>query len=434
MWRDAVFRKVKLTIPKIVALVCLGALLTLLGFNLFSAQETQIRRPIDHHYSVSDPQFLRSMGVLLGPPLAPGNRVDTLLNGDEIFPAMLKAIREARRTIDFETYIYWSGTVGKEFADALSERAKAGVKVHILVDWVGSQKMDQDLLQGMADAGVEIRKYHALHWFTLDRLNNRTHRKILVADGRVGFTGGVGIADEWTGHAQDKDHWRDTHFRVEGPAVAQMQAAFNDNWVKVSGKVLDGDDYFPPQQPAGDLLAQMFSSSPDGGADSMHLMYLLSVAAATKTIDLSMAYFVPDDLALDALHAALKRGVRVRIIMPGPITDASVVRHASRALWGEILAAGAEIYEYQPTMYHCKVLVVDELWVSVGSTNFDDRSFKLNDEANLNVHHAGFAARQAAILREDLKRCREVTLEAWRQRPLRERVVDRLAGLLRSQL
>ena len=423
----------KLTIPKIVALVCLGALLTLLGFNLFSAQETQVRRPIDHHYSVSDPQFLRSMGVLLGPPLAPGNRVDTLLNGDEIFPAMLKAIREARRTIDFETYIYWSGTVGKEFADALSERAKAGVKVHILVDWVGSQKMDQDLLQGMADAGVEIRKYHALHWFTLDRLNNRTHRKILVADGRVGFTGGVGIADEWTGHAQDKDHWRDTHFRVEGPAVAQMQAAFNDNWVKVSGKVLDGDDYFPPQQPAGDLLAQMFSSSPDGGADSMHLMYLLSVAAATKTIDLSMAYFVPDDLALDALHAALKRGVRVRIIMPGPITDASVVRHASRALWGEILAAGALIYEYQPTMYHCKVLVVDGLWVSVGSTNFDNRSFRLNDEANLNVYDRDFAARQTADFEADLKRSRRVTLDEWSSRPWTEKAKERFYALARLQ-
>ena len=433
MWRDAVFRKVKLTIPKIVALVCLGALLTLLGFNLFSAQETQIRRPIDHHYSVSDPQFLRSMGVLLGPPLAPGNRVDTLLNGDQIFPAMLKAIREAKRTIDFETYIYWSGTVGKEFADALSERAKAGVKVHILVDWVGSQKMDEDLLQGMANAGVEIRKYHALHWFTLDRLNNRTHRKILVTDGRVGFTGGVGIADEWSGHAQDKDHWRDTHFRVEGPAVAQMQAAFNDNWVKVSGKVLDGDDYFPPQQAAGDLPAQMFSSSPDGGADSMHLMYLLSVAAATKSIDLSMAYFVPDDLALDALHAALKRGVRVRIIMPGPITDASVVRHASRALWGDILAAGAQIYEYQPTMYHCKVLVVDGLWVSVGSTNFDNRSFRLNDEANLNVYDRDFAARQTADFEADLGRSRRITFDEWNSRPWTEKAKERFYALARLQ-
>jgi len=424
---------VKITIPKVLALVCLGAILTLLGFNLFSAQETQIRQRIDHHYAVSDPQFLRSMGALLGPPLASGNRVDTLLNGDQIFPAMLKAIREAQRTINFETYIYWSGQVGREFADALSERAKAGVKVHILVDWVGSQKMDRNLLQQMANSGVEIRKYHALHWYTLDRLNNRTHRKILVTDGRVGFTGGVGIADEWNGHAQDKDHWRDTHFRLEGPAVAQMQAAFNDNWVKVSGEVLDGDDYFPSHQAAGDLPAQMFSSSPDGGAESMHLMYLLSVAAATKTIDLSMAYFVPDDLALDAIHAALKRGARVRIIMPGPITDASIVRHASRALWGEILAAGAEIYEYQPTMYHCKVLVVDGLWVSVGSTNFDSRSFRLNDEANLNVYDREFAARQAADFEADLKRSRRVTFEEWSSRPWTEKAQERFYALARFQ-
>ena len=423
----------KLTIPKVLALVCLGALLTLLGFNLFSAQETQIRQRIDHRYPVSDPQFVRSMGVLLGPPLAPGNRVDTLLNGDQIFPAMLKAIREAKRSINFETYIYWSGQVGKEFADALSERAKAGVKVHILIDWVGSQKMDKDLLQGMANAGVEIRKYHALHWYTLDRLNNRTHRKILVTDGRVGFTGGVGIADEWNGHAQDKDHWRDTHFRVEGPAVAQMQAAFNDNWVKVSGQVLDGDDYFPSHQPAGDLAAQMFGSSPDGGAESMHLMYLLSVAAATKTIDLSMAYFVPDDLALDAIHAALKRGVRVRIIMPGPNTDASIVRHASRALWGEILAAGAELYEFQPTMYHCKVLVVDGLWVSVGSTNFDNRSFRLNDEANLNVYDRDFAARQTADFEADLKHSRRVTFDEWSSRPWTEKAMERFYALARMQ-
>ena len=424
----------KLTIPKVLALVCLGALLTLLGFNLFSAQETQIRRQIDHRYPVADPQFFRSMGVLLGPQLLAGNRVDTLLNGDEIFPAMLKAIREARRSVNFETYIYWSGEVGRDFADALSERARAGVKVHILLDWVGSQKMDKALLDEMQKSGVEIRKYHALHWFTLDRLNNRTHRKILVTDGRIGFTGGVGIADEWSGHAQDRDHWRDTHFRIEGPAVAQMQAAFNDNWLKVSGVVLDGDDYFPPQAPAGELPAQVFSSSPEGGAESMHLMYLLSVAAATKTIDLAMAYFVPDDLALDALRAALKRGVRVRILMPGPITDASIVRHASRALWGDILSAGAEIYEFQPTMFHCKVLVVDGLWVSVGSTNFDNRSFRLNDEANLNVYDRDFAARQTSDFEKDLKRARRISLEDWESRPWTEKARERLYALARLQM
>ena len=424
----------KLTLPKILLLLVLGAVAALVAVNMISDKEQQVRRKIEHRYGVSDPQFVRSMGVLLGPSLVDGNRIDTLLNGDQIFPAMLAAIGSARKTITFETYIYWSGKVGKDFADALSERARSGVKVHILIDWIGSQKMERALLDEMERAGVQIRKYHPIKWYTLDRINNRTHRKLLVTDGRVAFTGGVGIADEWGGHAQDKDHWRDTHYRVEGPAVAQMQAAFNDNWLKVSGLVLHGDDYFPPQSSHGPLLAQMFKSSPDGGADSMHLMYLLSVAAATRSIDLAMAYFVPDELALEALEAALKRGVRVRIIMPGPITDAKPVRRASRALWGGILEAGAELYEYQPTMYHCKVLVVDGQWVSVGSTNFDNRSFRLNDEANLNVHDAGFAARQVADFEGDLKHSRRVTLEEWQNRPWTEKAMERFFALFRSQL
>ncbi|MDQ3026174.1 MAG: phospholipase D-like domain-containing protein [Pseudomonadota bacterium] len=423
-----------LTLPKVLFLVLLGALLTLLAVNFTSDKEKQVRKHIEHRYAVDDPQFVRSMGVLLGPALVDGNRVETLLNGDEIFPAMLAAIRGAKQTLTFETYIYWSGKVGKDFADALAERARAGVKVHILLDWVGSQKMEKPLLEQMAQAGIEIQRYHPLTWHSLDRVNNRTHRKLLVADGRVGFTGGVGIADDWSGHAQDQDHWRDTHYRIEGPAVAQMQAAFNDNWLKVSGVVLHGDAYFPPITPAGQHLAQMFKSSPDGGSDSMHLMYLLSVAAATKTIDLSMAYFVPDDLALEALVAALKRGVRVRIIMPGKLTDSKAVRSASRALWGDILKAGAELYEYQPTMYHCKVLVVDGLWVSVGSTNFDVRSFRLNDEANLNVHDRDFAARQLADFENDLKRSRRITYEEWAARPWKEKAVEHFLALFRSQL
>jgi cardiolipin synthase len=425
---------VKLSVPRVLALLVLGALLTLLGFNLLGTSEQKIRQRIEHRYDVSDPQFVRSMGVLLGPALVGGNRVDTLLNGEQIFPAMLEAVRGARKTITFETYIYWSGRIGKEFADALSERARAGVKVHILVDWVGSQKMDEALLDEMRSAGVQIRKYHALRWYTLDRINNRTHRKLLVVDGQVGFTGGVGIADEWNGHAQDPDHWRDTHFRIEGPAVAQMQAAFNDNWLKVSGELLHGDAYFPPIAKSGELLAQVFKSSPDGGSESMHLMYLLSVAAASKTIDLSMAYFVPDELALDALEKALQRGVRVRIVMPGKNTDAKPVRGASRALWGRILHAGAQLYEYQPTMYHCKVLVVDGLWVSVGSTNFDNRSFRLNDEANLNVYDRDFARRQLADFENDIQRSRLITLEEWANRPWHEKLSERFFALFRTQL
>ena len=270
----------------------------------------------------------------------------------------------------------------------------------------------------MTRAGVEVRRYHEPHWYNLSRLNNRTHRKLLIVDGKVGFTGGVGIADEWTGNAQDPNHWRDTHFRAEGPVVAEMQAVFLDNWMKVTGDVLHSAAYFPELSPVGAGRAQMFSSSPTGGAESMHLMYLLAITAASRSIELSMAYFVPDDLAVRTLVAALERGVKVQIIMPGPSGDASVVRRASRAHWGELLAAGAQLYEYQPTMFHCKVLVVDGLMVSVGSTNFDNRSFRLNDEANLNVYDAAFAQRQSEIFAQDLTRSRRYTFEEWRNRPL----------------
>jgi cardiolipin synthase A/B len=413
-----------------------GIVLLVLGAVVFVTftKEKEIRRPLESAYSVDDTQFQRSMSTLLGPPLTAGNKVETLLNGDQIFPAMLAAIRGARRTITFETYIYWSGDIGKAFADALSERARNGVKVHILIDWVGSQKMEQALLKEMQDAGAEIHKYHPPRWYNLDRLNNRTHRKILVADGHVGFTGGVGIADEWSGNAQDKDHWRDTHYRVEGPAVAQMQAAFVDNWLKVSGTVLHGEAYFPAIEPAGEHYAQMFMSSQEGGAESMHLMYLLSIAAARRTIDLSMAYFVPDKLASDAITAAIRRGVRVRIIVPGQNTDTALVRSAGRATWGPFLQAGAQIHEYQPTMYHCKVLVVDGRWVSVGSTNFDTRSFRLNDEANLNVLDREFAQRQVADFERDLKLSRRVSYEEWASRPWREKIQDRFLSIFNSQL
>jgi cardiolipin synthase len=388
----------------------------------FTAGEKKVRQELGHSYDIADPQFQRSMGVLLGPALAADNRVEALLNGDQIFPAMLQAIRSASKTITFETYIYWSGDVGREFADALAERSRKGVKVHVILDWVGSQKMDEASLDEMRQAGVEIQRYHPPRWYTLNRLNNRTHRKLLVVDGIIGFTGGVGIADKWSGHAQDADHWRDSHFVVQGPAVAQMQAAFTDNWTKITGKVLHNAAYFPAQVPAGTQLAQVFQSSSEGGAESMQLMYLLSIAAAGKTIDLSMAYFVPDAVARDALLAALLRGVKIRIILPGPIRDAATVSDASRAGWGDFLRNGAEIYEYQPTMYHCKVLIVDGLWTSVGSTNFDNRSFRLNDEANLNIYDREFASRQTAVFNDDLKLSKRVTYEEWLARPWIQKV------------
>jgi cardiolipin synthase len=257
---------------------------------------------------------------------------------------------------------------------------------------------------------------------------------VLVVDGTVGFTGGVGIADAWAGRAQDAAHWRDTHFRAEGPVVAQMQAVFMDNWIKVTGEVLHGADYFPPLSKRGDAAAQMFSSSPEGGSESMHLMYLLAITAARTSIQLSSAYFVPDDLALKALVAAAHRGVRVQIIAPGEHMDAETVRRASRARWGDLLEAGVEIFEYQPTMYHCKVIVVDGVWVSVGSTNFDRRSFSLNDEANLNITDQDFAARQITIFEQDVANSRAITYSEWQHRPLVEKLIEHTASLLRMQL
>jgi cardiolipin synthase len=399
-----------------------------------SSGKVAVGRKIEHLYSTADPQFVRSMGTLLGPSVLEGNRVEALLNGDQIFPAMLAAIRGARRTITFETYIYWSGEIGKEFAAALSERARAGVRVHVLLDWVGAAKIEDALLEEMTGAGVEVEKYRPLHWYNLSRMNHRTHRKLLVVDGVVGFTGGVGIADIWQGNAQDPEHWRDTHFRLEGPAVAQMQAAFLDNWLEIRPEVLHGDGYFPRLSSAGRASAQVFKSSFGEGSESTRLMYLLSIASAKESILLSSSYFLPDGDAIEAFVAARKRGVRVEIIVPGKYIDAKIVRRASRGLWGDLLEAGVEIYEYQPTMFHVKVMIVDRLWCSVGSTNFDNRSFSLNDEANLNVLDEEFAAEQEGIFEEDKRQSRRITLEAWRKRPASEKLGEWLSGLARSQL
>lgn len=396
--------------------------------------ETRIERRIERHHTLADPRFLDQLGVLLGPPFLPGATVRALHNGDAIFPPMLAAIRDARVSITFETYIYWSGAIGREFAEALSERARAGVKVHVLLDWVGSVKMDSALIASMTAAGVQVRRFHPPHWSTLGRMNNRTHRKLLLVDGRIGFTGGVGVAPQWTGDAQDPAHWRDSHFEVRGPVVAQMQSVFIDNWIKVTGDVLHGPAYFPLLEAQGQAAAQVFSSSPSGGSESMQLMYLMAITAAEHSIDLSAAYFVPDTLTLQALLAALHRGVRLRIVVPGEHIDSETVRHASRATWGELLQAGATIAEYRPTMFHCKVMIIDGLFTSVGSTNFDNRSFRLNDEATLNIVDRDFASAQTATFEADLALSDPVSHADWQARPLRERAGEWLASLIGHQL
>lgn len=407
-----------------------SSLVTLFLKNFISG-EKKIKKRIPRRYPIAGGQFERSMSELLGPPILGGNRITRLENGVEIFPAMLVGIASAERTITFETYIYWSGEMAETFSIALAEKARQGVKVHVLIDGFGCDCVEGKSLRRMAEAGVQLEVYHLKKF---GRVNQRTHRKLLVIDGKVGFTGGVGIADPWRGDADSGDHWRDTHYRVEGPAVAQIQAAFLDNWMKTHATVLHGNAYFPKLEDAGPHRCQMFKSSPMEGSESARLMYLLSITAAEKSLLVANAYFVPDDLVTETLIRAVRRGVTVEVVLPGDYQDSTLVRHASRHRWGQLLRAGVRIYEYEPTMFHRKVMIVDEVWVSVGSANFDNRSFRLNDEANLNVFDREFAAEEVAVFHQDKAKAREVTYNEWKHRSLVMKTRDAAAALLRSQL
>jgi len=408
-------------------------IVVVLALNLHTP-EKEIKHQVEHCHAIRDPQFRREMGALLGPAIIPGNTVQALHNGAEIFPAMLAAIAAARHTITFETYIYWSGHVGEQFAAALIERARNGVRVHLMLDWLGSEKIAHDLLRRMKQASVEIVRYHALHWYSIGRINNRTHRKVLIIDGQLGFTGGVGIADQWSGHAQDPDHWRDIHFRVTGPVIGQMQAAFLDNWIKTTGNVLHGDAYFPDLEETGSLVMQFFMSSPAGGSSSMRLMYLTAITAAEHSIDIAAAYFIPDPLMAAELVKARKRGVRIRVLVPDKYIDSQVVRTMARREWGPLLESGVQIHQYESTMLHTKMLIFDGFMVSVGSTNFDTRSFELNDEASLNVYDADFAQQMTQVFESDLKMARPYDLEQWRSRPLVQKAAEVILLPIRGQL
>ncbi len=423
------FRKIK----TIVITAVVTILIVIIYANIRRPQAELAYEVLDT-VSVRDPQFVSAIGDLLDPAFVDGNKIETLLNGDQIFPAMLDAIQSAKKSVTFESYIYWSGHVGELFAHALADRARAGVPVHLMLDWAGSGKADPELIKLMQAAGVEVERYHKPEWYNITRLNNRDHRKILVVDGRIGFTGGVGISDDWSGNGLDQHHWRDTHFRVEGPAVNQMQSAFMDNWLKLRPEVHTSEKYFSTNPHVGSSKAQMFISSSSEGGSSARILYLLAIESARKSIFLQSAYFVPDDHAVERLLAARKRGVEISIMVPGDYTDSTVVDHASRDLWGELLKVGVRFYRYGPAMFHCKVLVVDEYFTSVGSTNFDERSFRLNDEANLNVLDETFARQQIAQFELDRTKSKEMSYQEWQNRPIIEKISSKLMKFLNSQL
>jgi cardiolipin synthase A/B len=368
----------------------------------------QPRQEVTSLYSARTPEFRQAAGSLLGPNFVDGNSISTLVNGDEIFPAMLSAIRSARRSINLETYVFWDGEIARQFTNALSERARAGVAVNLILDAQGTQRMGIANKKQLQDAGAQIVKYHSAFWPDPRRYNNRSHRKLLIVDGTVAFIGGAGIADLWAGNAESPRHWRDNHYKVMGPVVAQLQASFVSNWVKTRGDVLHGPKYFPPLEDSGSLQAQAIRSG--AHYENLDLMYLLAIASAKKTLRIENAYFLPDGLTRKELVEAAKRGAHIEIIVPGKNIDQKLVRSASRRYWPELLNAGIKIYEFQPTMLHTKLMVVDDKFVSVGSGNFDNRSIRLNDEANLNVLDSDFAAQQVHLFEIDKQKSHEVTL------------------------
>ena len=392
------------------------------------------RYHMKHQFTVRDLAFRQTMHALTGSPLLEGNRVEILRNGVQFFPAMLAAIRAAQKTINLEFYIYWDGEIGRQFAEALAERARAGVAVKVILDSVGSSQMSQSLIDFMHRNGIDLEWYHPLRWYTISRFNHRTHRKLMVVDGALGFSGGVGIADVWLGDAESKEHWRDTVVRVEGPAIAQMQFAFMDNWVKSRGELLTGLDYFPQVEPRGHHCTQVIKSSPSEGSSAVKLLYIVSIVSATKSIYISNAYFVPDSDTLRALEGAVRRGVDVRVVVPGELIDVPIVREASRMHYDIMLRRGIRIFEYQPTMMHAKTMVVDGIWSTVGSSNFDERSFRLNDEVNVNIYDEEIAQQMEAMFFQDLAHSEEITLRKWFRRPRWSRIKEALADVLKPQL
>jgi cardiolipin synthase len=380
--------------------------------------------------------FLRAAEALTGAPISRCNSAELLINGDRIFPCFLETIASARRTVNLLTYVYWTGEIAERVADAVCERARAGVTCRVLLDAVGALKMDASLIERMEECGVVVRRFRPPKPYAIRRGNNRTHRKVLVVDGEVGLTGGVGIAEEWTGDAQDPEHWRDTHVRVRGPVVRALQGAFAENWLEATGQVLAGEDDLPPLEPLPDRDAamQVIRSSAGVGDTNVETLYYLAIASARREVELTSAYFAPRPAFLGALVDAARRGVRVRVLVPGEHIDKDVVRRAGRATYGQLLRGGVQVFEYGPTMLHAKSLMIDGAWSAVGSANFDNRSFQLNDEAVLCVQDAAFAAELSETFAADLAVAREITLEEWRARPAGARVREAGARLLRREL
>ena len=417
-------------------------LVLLIGLTLLSLAHASCARVQSHYVlpqlAVSDRSFLPTVEAYTSAVLD-GNIVELLLNGDEIFPAALDAIRSARETITYAQYFYEEGAIGLEVAEALAERCQAGVRVHILLDGYGTLLIPAEYRDSMTRAGCEVSTFRPLSPmllltpFGIGKHNNRSHRRILVVDGRIGFTGGVGVSPKWLGNGRKQGHWRQTDVRLEGPVVASLQGAFVENWLEATGNVLGGEPYFPQLSRRGPVFAQVVRSSPEGGSSSMYTMFLLAMSSARRSIYITNPYFLPDARMTRALTEAAERGVRVVLLLPGQI-DNNIVRQASRSQFGSLLEAGIEIYEYQAGLLHAKTMTVDGIWATIGSTNLDTRSFALNDEVNAVVYHNEVVGQLEKVFADDLTYSKKIDLEEWRNRGFLDHLLEILSIPIRPQL
>jgi cardiolipin synthase len=411
----------------------IGAAVMAIVSYLIAPAAAPPRFGLDHEFPVDSPEFAATVAGASGGPFFEGNTLEILNNGDAFYPPMLAAIRGAEASITIEAYIYWAGDIGREFAEALAERAKSGRPVKILLDAIGSSTIGTQILDTLEAGGCHVAWYNPIRWYTLGRFNNRTHRKSLIVDGRIAFTGGAGIADHWRGNARGPDEWRDIQIRLEGPAVVPLQTGFAHNWQQTTGELISGERYYPDIDPAGPLAVQTLLSSPEIGASSVRTMYYLSIVCARRSIYIANPYFVPDPVAIETLIDAKRRGVDVRIMVSGIRNDNWLARHNSVRLFGRLLAAGIEIQEFNRTMLHQKTMVVDRQWVTIGTTNFDNRSFAHNEESNVCVFDRRLAQQLHDIFLDDLGGCERVTMDAWSRRGVWSRAQELVASFLQEQ-
>lgn len=389
---------------------------------------------LDHDFAVADPEFLPTMCGATGVAPTSGNRIDILNNGREFYPVMLAEIAKAQGSITVEAYIYWAGEIGLAFANALADRSRAGLPVKILLDTVGSVSIGDTILETLEAGRCQLAWYNPVRWYSVGRFNHRTHRKSLVLDGHVAFTGGAGIADHWQGNAEDPAHWRDIQVRLEGPCVTPLQTGFSHNWLQTTGELITGARFYPEPAPAGDLPALTIMSSPEAGASSARTMYYLSIVGARESIYIANPYFVPDEAAIEVLVEAKARGVDVRVMVSGIHNDNWLARQNSVRLYGPLLRAGIEVLEYNKTMLHQKTMVIDALWATIGTTNFDNRSFAHNEENNVCVYNSAWARELHDVFLRDLRGCDRMDLATWQRRGIVARGGEWVASLLEEQI